>query len=253
MSFKKAEYHEVSATLLFIAGKLGSGRNFVGIDQIIHHIVRDCCKDPIKRALIDSSEGSKDYQYWSAAIFYYEDVILETLCFDDYPKIPHTYALEVIREFNGSKLLQHTAFLYCNDALCTTLAVRYPAHTIAYAAIHAALEACGQHLVNANDTQWWATKGLNLAHLKVLAMEISIASDPILLAAWFDKIVAKVSGSVGGCIDALPPPHTPPFESSPLSNAETACNVPVSGAGVFKTTKSHTLPPPPPPPVTSFF
>lgn len=72
----------------------------------------------------------------------------------------------------GSKLLQHTAFLYCSDALCTTLAVRYSPQSIAYAAVYAAVEACGQQLVNVNETQWWATKGLNQNHLKGLQKQI---------------------------------------------------------------------------------
>ena len=58
-SFKKAEYHEVAATILFIAGKLGSGGNFVSIEKVIHFIVRDCCKDPVKRSCLNTKEGSK--------------------------------------------------------------------------------------------------------------------------------------------------------------------------------------------------
>ena len=53
-------------------------------------------------------------------------------------------------------------------SLCTTLAVRYSPQTIAYAAVYAAIEACGQQLMNVNETDWWITKGLNQNHLKGL-------------------------------------------------------------------------------------
>ena len=58
-SFKKAECHEVAAAILFIAGKLGSGGNFVSIEKVVHFMARHCCKDPALRAALDTSEGGK--------------------------------------------------------------------------------------------------------------------------------------------------------------------------------------------------
>jgi hypothetical protein len=49
----------------------------------------------------------QDYNYWSTAIFHYEDIIFETLCFDDHAQVPHTIALDVIREFNGKYQFMH--------------------------------------------------------------------------------------------------------------------------------------------------
>ena len=53
----------------------------------------------------------KDYNYWSAAIFHYEDIVLETLCFEDHAQVPHTIALDVIREFNGKYQAMHALAL----------------------------------------------------------------------------------------------------------------------------------------------
>ncbi len=58
------------------------------------------------------------------------------------------------------------AFSYCNDALCTTLGVRYSPEMIAYAAVYAACEAAGEQLCTLHGTQWWEVKRLRQDHLK---------------------------------------------------------------------------------------
>lgn len=52
-SMQKAEYHEIAATLVFMAGKLGSGSGFVKIDKIIQKSAEDAFKK-----YIDASEGT---------------------------------------------------------------------------------------------------------------------------------------------------------------------------------------------------
>jgi hypothetical protein len=66
----------------------------------------------------------------------------------------------------GSKDLEKVAFSYCNDALCSTLPVRYSPEMIAFAAIYAGCEALGENLATLHGTKWWAVKQLNQDHLK---------------------------------------------------------------------------------------
>jgi hypothetical protein len=66
----------------------------------------------------------------------------------------------------GSQNLEQLAFSYCNDALCTTLSIRYPPETIAHAAVYAACEASGESLTSLHGTQWWSVRKLRQDQLK---------------------------------------------------------------------------------------
>ena len=52
-----------------------------------------------------TTNSFQEYKYWSNAIFHLEDIILEKLCFDDHAELPHTIALEMIRQFQGISIL----------------------------------------------------------------------------------------------------------------------------------------------------
>ena len=52
-SIKECEYHDVSAALLFLCGKLGQGRDFKKIEKVIQ-----VCGSEAKKAPIDTRETS---------------------------------------------------------------------------------------------------------------------------------------------------------------------------------------------------
>jgi hypothetical protein len=54
-SFQKAEYHEVSAAVLFICCKLGNGGSFIKIEKLIYH----CALDAKKDGNVDMNENNK--------------------------------------------------------------------------------------------------------------------------------------------------------------------------------------------------
>jgi hypothetical protein len=44
----------------------------------------------------------QEFKYWYNAIIGLEQLILEKLCFDDYPSLPHPIALKLIKDFKGT-------------------------------------------------------------------------------------------------------------------------------------------------------
>jgi hypothetical protein len=54
-SLQKAEYHEVSAAIIFIACKLGNGGNFCKIEKVIYY----CAVDAKKNESVDMNENNK--------------------------------------------------------------------------------------------------------------------------------------------------------------------------------------------------
>jgi hypothetical protein len=52
---QKAEYHEVSAAIIFIASKLGNGQNFCKIEKVIFN----CATDAKKGGDVDMREDNK--------------------------------------------------------------------------------------------------------------------------------------------------------------------------------------------------
>ncbi|KAJ3302580.1 hypothetical protein HDV03_004831 [Kappamyces sp. JEL0829] len=103
VSLKKVDYHEIVAALLFMAGKLGSGVNFIKIEHLVKAVAYDCAKDNAQlKARLELHEGGKDYNMWSKRIFSYEELVLEKLCFDDHAILPHSFALDVVKEFGGT-------------------------------------------------------------------------------------------------------------------------------------------------------
>lgn len=101
------EYHEVAATLLFLASKLGNGAHFIKIEKIIYY----CALDAKKDGKVDMDENGKvlefneEFRHWLTAILGLEEIVLEKLCFDDAPELPHPYVLDLVKDFKGNDLM----------------------------------------------------------------------------------------------------------------------------------------------------
>ena len=63
-SLKEADYHEVVGALLFMAGKIGSGENFVKMERLVKAVAHDCNRgEPEKRSRLQLDEhGRVDFQ-----------------------------------------------------------------------------------------------------------------------------------------------------------------------------------------------
>ncbi|KAJ8322965.1 hypothetical protein O5D80_008482 [Batrachochytrium dendrobatidis] len=178
-SLKECEYHDVASSVIFICGKLGDGRNFKHIEQIISVCANDAAKS---RTFAPIPETSSTFIRWKNTIMAHEEHILQLLCYDMSPELPHPRALELIKKNQGSISLQKLAFFYCDEALCTTLSVRYSAIHIAQAAVHAARLTLRGNDPRDNGAEWHQGSGLDLLKLKALALEISLAADDIQLS-----------------------------------------------------------------------
>ncbi|KAL2918414.1 hypothetical protein HK105_201814 [Polyrhizophydium stewartii] len=171
-NINECKYHDVGATLLFVCGKLGEGRNFKRIEQV----VPICASEALKKE-VQMDENSTIFLRWKETIMSLEEYALQLLCFDLSPELPHHHALNLIREKKGSLALQKLAFIFCDEALCTTLAVRCSAKEIAHAAVHAARMALFGKDLAEHGAAWLDGCDMDQQKLKALALEISIASD----------------------------------------------------------------------------
>ena len=111
VAIQECEYHDVASSLLFLCCKLGEGKEFQRISQII-----SVCGSDAKKSPIDIKEDSKEYQRWKETIMFYDEYVLVKLCFDLAPSLPHPIAIEIINRYNGSIQLRRLAFLYCDEA-----------------------------------------------------------------------------------------------------------------------------------------
>ncbi|KAI8924504.1 cyclin-like protein [Entophlyctis helioformis] len=171
-SVKDCEYHDVASSLLFLSCKLGEGRTFKRIEEVV-----SVCGSDAKKSPVDVSEGSKEFLRWKDTIMHYEEHALHQLCYDLSPGLPHHLALGIVRDHQGSLSMQKLAFFYCEEALCTTLVLRFPALQIAQAAVHAACLTLGETIHTLSGQEWWAAGDLDLRRLKAIAYEMSLAAD----------------------------------------------------------------------------
>ncbi|KAI8897521.1 cyclin-like protein [Globomyces pollinis-pini] len=190
-SFQKWEYHEVSAALLFLCSKIGNSGSYLKIETII-----GVCARAAKKGHSDLSETSKEFCYWYDKILVTEQHILEMLCFDDCPLLPHPIAIDLIRSFGGSKQLQLHAFHLCSDALYSSVSVRYTPELLAQASVYLACLATNESLKTLNGTDWKLAKRLGIRKLKVIAKEIASARDIGHLRSVTEKLVLKIEGKV---------------------------------------------------------
>nr|KAJ3420230.1 hypothetical protein HK105_005932 [Polyrhizophydium stewartii] len=92
-NINECKYHDVGATLLFVCGKLGEGRNFKRIEQV----VPICASEALKKE-VQMDENSTIFLRWKETIMSLEEYALQLLCFDLSPELPHHHALNLIRE-----------------------------------------------------------------------------------------------------------------------------------------------------------
>ncbi len=94
-----------------------------------------------------------------------EERLLESIRYDLTFDLPHTLSQKLAKEFNASSSVSRHSFQYCNDALNTTLVVRYSPLKIAQACIYLAASVCDEKL-HQNDEEWYTCKKLNVKLLE---------------------------------------------------------------------------------------
>ncbi|KAI8912507.1 hypothetical protein EDD86DRAFT_245404 [Gorgonomyces haynaldii] len=135
------------------------GRDFKQLDQV----AKVCAQEAKKSKDVESRE----LQRWKAVILAHEFQILLTLNFDTIVELPHTFALQLLGEFNASEQTKHLAFL-----TMTSLVVRYSPKFIAYACVYLATLGTGDQLQH----------GLKLRKLKAVAQEVSLVQDDVRMS-----------------------------------------------------------------------
>lgn len=167
-SFKACEYHEVCGALLFLVSKIGrSSRDARPLTDVVKRVALSAKKKPC---------GEKELQSWIRRVSYWEIEILKTLRFDLRATPPHDTAVMFFKRFPASRGVERVVYQHLDDALRTTLVVRYPPSVIAYSAVYLTLQ-------NAHNTipelpaKWWRVIGVGTRELESIAEEIKCARD----------------------------------------------------------------------------
>ncbi len=104
------------------------------------------CSRVASKADVDFEETSKEYRVWKSNILFYEEIVLEALCFDLDIVIPHPSLLVCAKAFELSPAFVQQACkniayslkldLACNRAMDTTLPLQFNPKRIALACIY---------------------------------------------------------------------------------------------------------------------
>eukprot|EP00842_Homolaphlyctis_polyrhiza_P005715 jgi/Hompol1/6144/HPOL_002189-RA len=183
MSFKKYHNKQIAATALFLCGKLGAG---VDCAKLLDGVAHICGQDA--RGSVSLTEH--EFKCWKDLILKHEQTLALQICFDTDPDTPHRYAHEFVKGLKGTSSLVQLALKNCDEALCTTLCIRYSAKEIATAAVVAAFES---HNVafpkEVGGSNWGQLQcGLRTQTLQVLCCELVHAKDKVKTMKLWTKL-----------------------------------------------------------------
>ncbi len=181
-SIKTYNYHDISPACLFIAIKLSDTY------RKLRDVIQVCAKKAAKNDNLDVSEGSKDFLVWKNNILFFEEIVLEALCFDLDIELPHPIALHLLKEWNAPKEMAKSVYNYCHDAMSTTIPLQHSTRTIAAAAIYAADKDQEKSCLKPN---WWMDLGVSESSLKYLSKHIKVSQDEKAYRQFIDQQYTK--------------------------------------------------------------
>lgn len=148
----------LGATCLFLATKVEE------CCRKMKDLVIACCRVAQKNSSLIVDEQSKDYWRWRDTITGYEDVLLETLCFDLTIEAPHKQLFEMLKYYRleHHKALRNAAWAFITDSNTTQLCLLCNSRTIAAAALYASARFYDVKIPDAQGRPWWDQQRVGL-------------------------------------------------------------------------------------------
>jgi len=130
-------------------------------------LVIACCRVAQKNSSLIVDEQSKDYWRWRDTITGYEDVLLETLCFDLTIEAPHKQLFEMLKYYRleHHKALRNAAWAFITDSNTTQLCLLCNSRTIAAAALYASARFYDVKIPDAKGRPWWDQQRVRLREM----------------------------------------------------------------------------------------
>lgn len=152
------DVQQVAATSLFLATKVEE--NCRKMKELIIACVRVATKSP--NQLVD--EQTKDFWKWRDTILYFEDVLLETICFDLSLESPYQLLYTMLRYLgvHHNKPLRDAAWCFLNDTVTTPICLLFNSRTIAAAALYGGARQEGIAFPDEDGKPWWEIQYVKL-------------------------------------------------------------------------------------------
>lgn len=167
-SFKEHHYYDVGAACLYLATKTEEcGRH---LDDCVRDAMKHCSKN---ENLVVERE-SKEFKNWKQVIIFYEELILQTCCFDLEIDHPYKQMIEYTKALKCSDKLSRAAWAFINDSYRTTLCLTHEPAVIAAAAIFIASKYLDEPLLQTNSPgcSWWDYICVDIEKLRVASHQI---------------------------------------------------------------------------------
>lgn len=155
--------YSVAAGCLFLASKVDENC------RKIKELVIACCRVAQKNNNLEVDEQNKEFWRWKDTLLAYEDMCLETLCFDLQLEQPHKICYEFLCYFgkNDHKGLRNAAWAFLNDSNYTVLCLQFYPRTIAAAALWAGARLCDVAFEDDEEGRpWWVQIDVNLSEVR---------------------------------------------------------------------------------------
>ncbi|KAI8371354.1 cyclin-like protein [Radiomyces spectabilis] len=162
-SFKSYDYEYVAATCVYLAGKVEES------SRQLKDVVTAC----IISRKTHSDEKGKIYAQWQEAILWYEQFLVETLCFDLSVDHPHQLILEFAEEVDAPALVAQYAWAFANDSLRQPLCLIYHPQMVAAACILLGYQTVGVDFPESTDTIWGQTLEQEFELLTAIVSDIA--------------------------------------------------------------------------------
>ncbi|KAJ9090173.1 hypothetical protein DSO57_1005053 [Entomophthora muscae] len=128
-SFKDHHFYDVGAACLFLATKTEEcGRH---LDDIVRDVMKHCSKTENFKV----EKDSKEFKTWKRIIIFYEELVLEAVCFDLEIDHPYKQMIKFSESLGCSDKLSRSAWAFLNDSFRTTLCLTHDNEVVAAAAI----------------------------------------------------------------------------------------------------------------------
>ncbi|KAI8393408.1 cyclin-like protein [Radiomyces spectabilis] len=149
-SFQDYDFEYVAAACIYLAGKVEDSR------AKLHDIIQVCAHHNYGREN-HVAEKIKISQQWREAIIYYEQFLIETLCFDLTVNHPHQLVLEFGEEIQASERVVAAAWAFANDSMRVPVCLMYHPQMVAAACMLLGFRVMREDFPLDPDTIWGQT------------------------------------------------------------------------------------------------
>ncbi|KAI8621645.1 cyclin-like protein [Chytriomyces sp. MP71] len=128
-SSRRHKYHDVAAASIYLATKVEeTGRRLKSVVQVAH-------QKAAKNDLLRLDEKSKDFQNWALTIVFYEELLLQVLCWDLAVDFPYEKILILCKQIQAPQERKDAAWALANDSYRTTICLQYSPRAVAVACV----------------------------------------------------------------------------------------------------------------------